>query len=92
MPIALLIDNHEGSQEIYDKVREQLGLKEKHPPGRTLHIAGPSPNGGWRVIELWESEEDADRFFKERLEPALKAVGGLTGPPQRQLWSVYNHQ
>jgi hypothetical protein len=88
MPVAMLVDNPEGSQEIYDKVRSQLGLESK-PAGGILHVAGPSPNGGWRVIEVWESEEDAHRFFKERLEPAFQAVG-VAGRPQPQFWPVHN--
>jgi hypothetical protein len=89
VPIAMMVDNPEGSQEAYEKVRKQLGVEA--PAGGILHIAGPSPNGGWRVIEVWESEEDASRFFNERLEPALKAAGALTGPPpQPQFWPVHN--
>jgi hypothetical protein len=87
--IAMLVDNPEGSQETYEKVRNELGVEA--PAGGVLHIAGPSPAGGWRVIEVWESEEDAHRFFNERLQPALKAAGGLTGrPPQPQFWPVHN--
>jgi hypothetical protein len=89
MPVAMMVDNPEGSQEVYDKVREQLGLVDK-PAGGIFHVAGPSPNGGWRVIEVWESEEDANRFFKERLEPAFKAVG-IAGRPQPEFWPVHNY-
>jgi hypothetical protein len=90
MPIAMLVDNPEGTQEVYEKVRKELGLKG--PAGGMIHVAGPSPSGGWRVIELWESEEDAKRFFSERLGPALKAAGGLSGaPPQPQFWTVHNY-
>jgi hypothetical protein len=68
MPIAMLVDNPEGSQELYEKIRKQLGLEA--PAGGILHFAGPSPTGGWRVIEVWESEEDARRFLSERFGPA----------------------
>jgi len=88
MAIAMLVDNSQGSQEIYDKVRAQLGLEA--PAGGIFHVAGPSPNGGWRVIEVWESEEDAKRFFNERLKPAFEAVG-VSGPPQPQFWPVHNY-
>jgi hypothetical protein len=87
MPIAVMVDNPEGSQEIYEKVRAELGLEDK-PAGGILHIAGPSPNGGWRVIEVWESEEDANRFFQERLQPAFEAVDA-PGRPQREVWPVH---
>ena len=89
MAIAMLVDNPNGDQETYDRVREHLGLEA--PPGGIFHVAGPSPNGGWRVIEVWESEEDAQRFFQERLLPAFQAVGVEGGPPQPQFWPVHNH-
>lgn len=88
MTIAMMVDNPEGSQETYEKVREQLGLEK--PAGGILHVAGPSPNGGWRVIELWESEEDAKRFVKERLVPAFEAAGA-SPPPPAELWPVHNY-
>jgi hypothetical protein len=89
VPIAMLVDNSQASQEIYDKVRDQIGLDK--PAGGMVHVAGPSPNGGWRVIELWESEEDARRFLKERLGPALQAAGVSGPPPQPQFWPVHNY-
>ena len=88
MSVVMLADNPEGSQEMYEKVREHLGLQDA-PVGGIVHIAGPSPTGGWRVIEVWESEEDAKRFFKEQLEPAFEAVG-MPGRPQPQFWPVHN--
>ena len=88
MPIAMLVDNPEGSQEIYDQVREQLGLER--PAGGIFHVAGPSPNGGWRVLEVWESEEDAKRFVTDRLRPAFEAVGA-PAPPPPQLWPVHHY-
>ena len=90
MPVAMMVDNPEGSQEIYDRVREQLGLEDR-PAGGILHVAGPSPNGGWRVIEVWESEEDAQRFFDERLRPAFDAVGFTGARVDPQFWPVHNY-
>ena len=90
MAIAMLVDNPEGSQEVYDKIIEQLGVNEK-PAGGVLHVAGPSPNGGWRVVEVWESEEDAKRFVTERLAPALRAAGASGPPPEPQFWPVHNY-
>ena len=88
MAVAMLVDNPEGSQETYDRVRERLGLER--PAGGIFHVAGPSPNGGWRVIEVWESEEDAKRFV-ERLRPAFEAVGAPAPPSARALASAQLH-
>ena len=89
MAVAMLVDNPAGSQEVYDKVRKHIGLEA--PAGGILHVAGPSPNGGWRVIEVWESEEDARRFLNERLKPAWEAVGVSGSLPQPQFWPVHNY-
>jgi hypothetical protein len=88
MAVAMLMDNPAGSQEIYEQLRERIGLDK--PAGGIFHAAGPSPNGGWRVIEIWETEEDAKRFLAERLGPAAKAVGAAPPPPP-ELWSVHTY-
>ena len=88
MAVAMMVDHPDGSQEAYDTVREKLGLER--PAGGIFHVAGPSPNGGWRVIEVWESEEDAKRFVKERLLPAFEAVS-TPPPPPPEFWPVHNY-
>ena len=87
MAVAMMVDNPNGSQDIYNRVREQLGLER--PAGGIFHVAGPSPNGGWRVIEVWESEEDAKRFAT-RLRPAFEEAGAPPSPPP-ELWRVHNY-
>jgi hypothetical protein len=89
MAIAMLVDNPDGSQEIYEKTRANLGLDA--PAGGILHVAGPSPSGGWRVIEVWDSVEDASRFLKDRFGPALKAAGFSGQVPEPQFWPVHNY-
>ena len=89
MAIAMLVDDPDGSQELYGRLRKQLGLEA--PAGGILHVAGPSPNGGWRVIEVFESEEDAGRFLEERFGPALEAVGFSGRRPQPQFWPVHSY-
>jgi hypothetical protein len=88
MPVAMMVENPQGSQETYDQVREQAGLDR--PAGGVLHVAGPSPNGGWRVIEVFDSADAAKRFVKERLAPAFQAIGAPPPPPP-ELWPVHNY-
>jgi hypothetical protein len=88
MAVALMIDNPNGTQDLYEKVLANLDLDR--PAGGTLHVAGPSPNGGWRVIEVFESAEAASRFITERLGPAFRAAGASGPPPEPQLWPVHN--
>lgn len=75
------------TQENYEAVLAAVG--EEPPDGSYFHISGPI-DGGWRVIEVWDSEDEAQRFFQEQFVPALRALG-LDGPhPPRELWPVHN--
>jgi hypothetical protein len=87
MPIAMVVDNPHGSEELYERIRELIGLER--PAGGTLHLAGPRPEGGWRVIEVFDSEDDARRFIQERVLPAAEAVGAEPPPPP-QFWQLHN--
>jgi hypothetical protein len=87
MAVAMLVDNPNGSQETYERVRALLGVER--PVGGIFHLAGPSPNGGWRVIEVWDSEEEARDFLQGRLLPAFEAVG-VPAPPKPEFWPVHN--
>ena len=48
--------------------------------GLILHAGGPS-DGGVHSLDVWESKEDAERFFNERMMPALQQLGVEGGPP-----------
>jgi hypothetical protein len=48
--------------------------------GLLAHVAGESPNG-FRVIDVWESE-DALRRFGEILRPVLQELGVEEGQPE----------
>lgn len=56
------------SIEQFDEVLAQLG---EAPDGLEARYAGTADDGKLRVITLWESKAHADRFFAERLGPAL---------------------
>jgi hypothetical protein len=56
-------------------------LPDGRPPQAvTFHVNGPV-EGGWCVVDAWDSKEARDRFLQERIVPAT-ADAPLTGPPQ----------
>jgi hypothetical protein len=68
------------------------GLGEEPPKGLIIHIAIERPEGGLRYIDVWESEEDSDRFAEERLHPVvhplLGEVFGDQLPPEPERLSL----
>jgi hypothetical protein len=63
---------------------------EPPPDGLLLHLAGPTDEG-FRVIDVWTSENAWRRFHEERLAPAIAALGGPARPEPtfRELHAVH---
>ena len=77
MPFVVLqefkIAGDDRSTTNYDDVSEHLGLDTNPPDGMIVHTAGWDEEGGvFRVLEVWETKEDSERFRRERLQPAFE--------------------
>ena len=59
--------------ENYERLSTALG--EGVPDGLVVHVAGPT-DAGFRIIEVWESQEAWERFRNERLRPAVRGIAG----------------
>jgi len=81
----MIFDGPGVTQERSDRVTDALRRRGVTLPveGQILHLAGPY-NGGWRTVDVWESQEAADRFFRDHLSAAFAETGGIpdSGPPQ----------
>ena len=75
------------SQQQYDQIIQQLEAKGLGAPdGRLYHVAWNTPQG-WRVLDVFESEEKLGKF-SEALLPIIEAVGAT--PPQPQIFPAHN--
>ncbi len=57
---------------IYQRILDRLG--QEHPKGLLTHLAIALPEGGLRYLDVWESEQDWDRFAEERLHPVVHGL------------------
>lgn len=81
MPVVAVFQGPSLTQEQYEQVVSRItdGKTRMESPsdwpvgGLLAHAAGQGPNG-FRVIDVWESE-DAFRSFGEQLTPILQEVG-----------------
>ena len=70
MAIAFIFELPGVTQEQHETAHQELGNPIEQ--GALVHIAGPM-QGGWRVVEVWPSQEAADRFFSsERTRQAFQ--------------------
>jgi hypothetical protein len=88
MAFARMFNNPNVTKEQYDAVRAKMGIgNDNVPEGGIIHFAGEGPDGSWRVVEVWGSEDDA-RAWDEKLEPVL-SERGITRPAP-ETWQVHN--
>ena len=75
MAIAQLMVLPGGTKEQYEQVIHEIGVTGSQlAPGQLVHIAGPV-EGGWQVVNVWESQEAGEKFFKEKVTPAAQKAG-----------------
>jgi hypothetical protein len=71
MAVVMIAEVPNLTEEIYSGMVGQLMPLMKASKGFISHCGGPGPAGGWRVIEMWESEADGRAWFTEHVEPNL---------------------
>jgi hypothetical protein len=74
MSVVIVNQIEGGSQELYDQVNPKVMEGDTLPEGCQIHIAGPYEHG-WRVITVWDSEEQFQQFREEKLLPAMREAG-----------------
>jgi hypothetical protein len=76
MAVVVVAEVEDGDQDFYDQVTAKVMPDgAQMPEGGKVHIAGPA-KGGWRVITVWDSEEQFHKFRNEKLIPAIREVRG----------------
>ncbi len=70
----LRIINRGLDRQTYETMRAMLDIDRQHPLGLIMHGAS-EVDGMMQVAQIWDSEEYAQRFDEELLEPILQAVG-----------------
>jgi hypothetical protein len=71
MPVLMIGEVPNLTAEVYAGMVGQMMPLMKAHRGFISHAAGPSPSGGWRVVEVWETEDDGQTWFEENVKPAL---------------------
>ena len=47
-----------------------------HPdPACLFHFATEPESGGWRVIDIWESKDQAEAFIQGKVVPVMQELG-----------------
>ena len=73
MAVLMIAEVPNLTEEIYGGMVGQMMPLMSASKGFIAHAGGPDPTGGWRIVEIWESEEDGQNWFDENVKPNLPA-------------------
>ena len=73
MPVLMIAEVPNLTEEIYAGMIGQMTPLMRASKGFISHAGGPGPAGGWRVVEIWESEEDGVAWSDGNVKPNLPA-------------------
>jgi hypothetical protein len=92
MPVAVVQHWAEGGNDTtsYDAIHERV-MASGTPDGFCMHAAGATPDGGFRIFEVWESQDHFDRFVEERLMPILREIGAGGDPPNLTSYELHEY-
>jgi hypothetical protein len=89
MAICLIIENPDQSREqAVEAIAHMRSTGPLPPDGARLVLGGPA-DPGWRLISVWDSEDQIERFFDERLKPTYAAVGLSLDSIKRTVFDVH---
>jgi hypothetical protein len=91
MAIAVISEVPQGTLDMYDAVNEKLDPGDELQQGHIFHSVGAMEGGGFRVFDVWETQEAFERFVEEKLGPAIDEVTqGQAGEPNRTIYELHN--
>lgn len=85
--IAFVFESAQVGPAEYDQLMKAVDRESVDAPipaGNIGHLAGPRAEGGWRVIDVWESEDAANAFYGSDQFAAVTAGAeamGITTTP-----------
>ncbi len=88
MATGVLLEFEGVGEKEYQRLMDVLRSDQDPPQGAILHTAGQIPNG-WRVFNIFESRDSYEKFYDDRIAPALKQVG-MPNPSRKEFYPIHN--
>ena len=91
MAIAVQQDFPGGTLAQYDEVVKRMGFHPGGPgaKGGLFHWVTKT-DGGIRVVDVWESRDQFEKFAAEKIGP-ISAQVGVAAPPKITFFEVHNY-
>jgi hypothetical protein len=91
MAVAVEMNFKGATLDQYEQVIDKMGFTHggKGAPRGLFHWVAQTEDG-LRVVDVWETKEDYERFAQEQIAPYTREVG-ITSPPEVKYTEVHNY-
>ena len=80
--VVVIMSSPEFTSKAYDQVWNDLkAAGQAKPQGLISHVGFAKPEGGWMVVDIWESQQAFEEFGKT-LIPIIQKTGINVPQPQ----------
>ena len=91
MAVAVQLDFEGATLDQYDAVCKLMGLTPKGPgPAGAISHFSTMTDTGLRVVDVWESREQFEKFAQEQIGP-FSQEAGMASQPAMQFFEVHNY-
>lgn len=80
MAVVMTLHWPEITPDLYEAARTRVRWEEEAPDGAVLHVSWFAPDG-LRVLDVWQSQGQFERFIADRLAPVVKGELGVKSDP-----------
>jgi len=80
MAVGVFLEFPGVTREQYEQLAQDMALSAP-PEGVVVHVCGPTSEGGWRLVDVWESQEAFERFANESCSSPARRPSGFPSPP-----------
>ena len=88
MAICRIIETG-STPEQYEQIRSKLGVNEAPPTGDLIHIAAKGDDGTIRIIDVWETREQAEEWG-DKVRAVRQELGVGDASPQITVMEVHH--
>ncbi len=74
MAVVPIADIPGMTSEMYRQAIDQVRAPLKAAPGFVAHVGTPTPQG-FRITEIWESQDECMRFLQDTIMPMAQQAG-----------------
>ena len=71
-------------RQMLEELAKTMDVQANPPHGLIIHVAAEVPTGV-RIVDIWDSQADFDRFRSERLDPSVARLMAAQGQAPQEM-------